>query len=272
MRVRKLVHCCLAGLLLVICSGTVSAGILAGHNSETLPGNDDGSTGLVALGFGANFFGTTYTDLYVNNNGNVTFGDPLGQFTPFGLSGATLRPIIAPFFADVDTRLPAGLEVTYGTGTLGPNSASFGVNWIDVDYFVGSHPSQLNTFQLRLIDRSDIAAGDFDICFAYDQITWETGDASGGVGGLGGESARVGYSNGTGLAGTFFEQAGSGVNGAFLNGGPNALIDLPGMKLLFQVRSGNVTQAVPEPSTFALGGIGLILSLATARRRRAISK
>jgi len=44
--------------------------IVPGFNSSTLPANDDGSTGLVSIGFSANFFGTTYTSLYVNNNGN----------------------------------------------------------------------------------------------------------------------------------------------------------------------------------------------------------
>jgi len=47
--------------------------IVMGFNANTLPPNDDGSTGLVSLGFSFNFFGTTYTQLYVNNNGNVTF-------------------------------------------------------------------------------------------------------------------------------------------------------------------------------------------------------
>ena len=42
----------------------------------------------------------------------------------------------------------------------------------------------------------------------------ETGDASGGTGGLGGHSVTIGYSNGTGNS---FDLPGSGVNGAFLN-------------------------------------------------------
>ncbi len=44
-----------------------------GFNSYTLPANDDGYTDNVPLGFTANFFQRTYTSLYVNNNGNVTF-------------------------------------------------------------------------------------------------------------------------------------------------------------------------------------------------------
>lgn len=56
-----------------------------------------------AVGFNLNFFGTTDTNLFVTNNGNVTFNAPLGTFTPFGLTTSSI-PIIAPFFADWDTR------------------------------------------------------------------------------------------------------------------------------------------------------------------------
>jgi len=82
--------------------------------------------------------------------------------------------------------------------------------------------------------------------FNYDQIQWETGQASGSdANGRGGDSARVGYSNGTGAAGTFFELIGSAVNGAFLDGGPNALIsnrlnsNING-RYIFQARDGTI--------------------------------
>src|SRR4051794_25827405 len=74
-----------------------------GYNANTLPANDDGSTGAVNIGFTLNFFGTNYSNLYVNNNGNVTFDEALSTFTPFDLL-STSRPIIAAFFGDVDTR------------------------------------------------------------------------------------------------------------------------------------------------------------------------
>jgi hypothetical protein len=216
-----------------------AAAVLPGvFNSNNLPGNDDGSTGLVPIGFSVNFFGITYTDLYVNNNGNITFTSYLSTFTPFGLTTNIGTSIIAAFFADVDTRV--GNILTYGQGMLGGRKA-FGANWIDVGYFF-EHVNKLNTFQLILVDRSDISPGDFDIIFNYDKIQWETGDASGGSNGLGGSSAHVGYSNGTGNNGTNLELPGSGVNGAFLDGGPHALISdsnvgVPG-RYLFEVRNG----------------------------------
>ena len=50
----------------------------AGCQANVLARNDDGSTGAVPIGFELNFFGNRYSQLYVNNNGNVTFGSTLG--------------------------------------------------------------------------------------------------------------------------------------------------------------------------------------------------
>jgi hypothetical protein len=75
----------------------------AGFNSNAMFATDDGSTGLVNIGFTINFFGMNFSQLYVNNNGNVTFDSPLNEYTPFSLT-STGQQIIAPFFADVDTR------------------------------------------------------------------------------------------------------------------------------------------------------------------------
>ena len=302
---------------------------LPGLTAGTLQANDDGSTGLdggvsaVSLGLSSplNFFGATYSSVYVNNNGNVTFAAPLRTFTPFGLTTSIGTPIIAPFFADVDSRGPSHLGsgsadgnagnvaqafdgsglVTYG-GTTVDGRAAFGVNWfsdcgawtgagagpdcaayastgglVGTGYFSG-HADRLNVFQLLLIDRSDVRAGDFDIEFNYNQVQWETGDASQGVGGLGGLSARAGFSNGTGAAGTFFELDGSGNNGAFLDGGPagTTLVrnsrssDVLG-RYVFAVRNGRPDIISPEPSTWLLLGAGLLaLAAVGARQRRAV--
>ncbi len=67
--------------------------------------NDDGSTNLIPLGFSFCFYGTTYTDCYINNNGNISFGSPYSTFSsnPFPDPGFEM---IAPFWGDVDTRDP----------------------------------------------------------------------------------------------------------------------------------------------------------------------
>lgn len=249
----------------------VRSGLFGG---STLPANDDGSTGQVGVGFDLNFFGDMYDSLFVNNNGNVTFNNSLSTFTPFGIQNSSI-PIIAPFFADVDTR-GGSAEVSYGKGMVEGRDA-FGVNWPGVGYF-SANTDKLNNFQLVLIDRSDTGAiGDFDIEFNYDQIQWETGNASSGSNGLGGSSARVGYSNGTGNPDEVFELIGSGVNGALLDGGPNSLVagnlnssNVAG-RYLFAVRSGNVIvdpgnpEDVPTPALLP----GLVaLGVGALRKRK----
>ena len=241
----------------------------AGLFTNVLAANDDGSTGLVDLGFSAYINGSSYSQTYVNNNGNITFNNSLGTFTPSAISNGSYGPIIAPFFGDVDTRAAQSSPVTYGAAVLDGYNI-FGVNYINV----GVYRSQniFNSFQLILTDRSDISAGDFDIQFNYDMINWEAGTASGAApGGLGGTSALAGYWT---SSSSNYTLVGSLINGALIDGGSNALIgdslnsDILG-QYNFQVRNGEVIDppsAVPEPSTLLLVGGGF-LGLAFYRRR-----
>jgi hypothetical protein len=226
-------------------AAAVRTGIV-GFNPTLLARQDDSPSATVPIGFTVNFFGVVRDTLFVNNNGNVTFDQALSTFTPFDLN-TTQRQIIAPFFADVDTRNAASGQVQYGNGLVNGRLA-FIVNWIGVGYFP-SAADKLNSFQLVIIDRSDTGAGNFDFEFNYDQIQWETGNASGGTGGLGGSSARAGFSNGTGTQGTFFEIAGSAINGAFLDTNPTTGLrnnrqasEVLG-RYLFQARGGGLAAA-----------------------------
>lgn len=242
-------------------------------NQGTLPASADYSTNAINLGIGGaggiNFFGQKFTQTYVNDNGNITFGSALGQFTPSGFAIGVGVPIIAPFFADVDTQGAGSGLVTYGNGTYN-GFAAFVVDYPNVGYSA-AHTDKLNNFQLILSDRSDTGAGNFDIEFNYNKIQWETGDFSGGTNGLGGTSAAVGYSNGQfGATNVYYQLAGSLVNGALLDGGPDSLSghDLNSNvagRYDFQVRNGLVVSGVPEPFSLGLLCAGL-LGLAIGRR------
>lgn len=259
--------------LLLVPVTTFAAAVVPFTLTGALPAADDVSSDPVPLGIGGtngiNFFGQSFTTVYVNDNGNVSFQLPLSQFTPSSFATGVGLPIIAPFFADVDTEGAGSSLVTYGNVTYN-GRAAFVADWPNVGYF-DSNADKLNSFQLILTDRSDTGSGNFDIEFNYNRIKWETGDASSGSGGLGGISAAAGYSNGlSGASNVFYQLPGSLVNGAFLDGGPNSLAanslnsTTPG-RYDFQVRNGQVIPSTPEPLSIGLCGVGLVAMLAAKR-------
>jgi hypothetical protein len=231
------------------------------------------SSGPVSLGFGGtggiNFFGQSFQTVYVNENGNVSFHLPVSQFTPSSFANGIGLPIIAPFFADVDTTVSG--SVTYGNATYNGRPA-FVADWLNVGYF-DSKADKLDSFQLILTDRSDTGAGNFDIEFNYNQIKWETGDASAGHNGLGGTSAAVGYFNGlSGAANVFYQLPGSLTSGAFLDGGPDSLVanslnSTTAGRYDLQVRNGQLVASTPEPLTLGFFGVGLA-AIWVAKKRR----
>ena len=145
-----------------------------------------------AFGPGLNYYGTPYTTFFVNTNGNISFGQALSTFTPAAFPSAT-QPIIAPWWADVDTRgggQPARNNICWAL-----ESGRLIVTWDRVGYYA-SRDDRQNSFQIVIRNRADVRAGDFDVEFRYERCAWTTGDASGGTGGLGGTPAQVGFDAG----------------------------------------------------------------------------
>jgi hypothetical protein len=179
--------------------------IRPGFDQQILDRNDDGSTDVVPIGFLINFYGNSNTMLYVNNNGNVTFTSAQSQYAPQTLASLGVE-IIAPFWADVDTRNPASDVVKYGSNGMVYGHAAFGVDWVNVGYYY-EQADRLLSCQLVIIDRSDIVPGDFDMEFNYNKVQWEWGNASKN------SPPRAGFSDGT----QSYELSGSGVEGAFMD-------------------------------------------------------
>lgn len=191
---RKVLSTLLAFSALCSVQGAAAAALLTddegGYGQIALGKNDDLSSGAYIMPFSIDFFGSIYNELFVNNNGNLTFGSPLGSYTPFDF-GSLGQAMIAPFWADVDTRCEACGDVYIGSFAPGQIS----VTWDNVGYY-SSHSDKLNSFQVNLYKVGD--DGDFDIEFRYSDLNWTTGDASDGINGLGGIPAAAGYTNGGG--------------------------------------------------------------------------
>ena len=252
------------------CAAGLHAQAVVSGFTETgnLPRNDDNNSSAINLGFSLNFYGTSYSQTYVSNNGYLTFGQGQGEYSPSGLgAGYSGLPIISAFFDDVDTRNAATGIVSWGTGTFQGRTA-FAATWPNVGEF--SNGSSPNTFQIILVERSDTGIGNFDIYFNYNTITWDHGGAA------------AGYNNGISSAPVFYQLAGSLQSGAFVNGGPNALAtnsnifptasDYALGRYLFQARNGDFVPpppAVPEPSTYVLLVLGAgVMGSSIFRRRR----
>jgi hypothetical protein len=202
-----------------------------------------GAPVAVDLGFPIRLFDKTYTSCFVNNNGNITFDFPLFVYTPESLIKKQAI-MIAPFWADVDSRNPdSGVTRFSKQPGLVNGQRAFGVSWRGVGYF-SQHIELSNTFQLLLIERNDRNEGDFDIEFNYNQIEWETGDASGGSSGLGGAAARVGWTNGMGL---FMEYRGSGETLALLDQQPEAVAPNLAKGLIYQTWNSGIPGRIVIP-------------------------
>lgn len=154
--------------------------------------NDDGSSSMITLPFQFNLYGDLYSTCYVNNNGNVSFVTPFGTYSSAAFPNTQFK-MVAPFWADVDTRNNGG-TVMY---KLTPNALY--VNWTDVGYY-SQQTDKLNTFQLIISDgtNTDVGIGS-TVSFCYKDMQWTTGSASGGVGGFGGTPATVGANRGNGV-------------------------------------------------------------------------
>ncbi|MFN5515968.1 MAG: PEP-CTERM sorting domain-containing protein [Cyanobacteriota bacterium] len=210
----------------------------SGFGEDFVERNDDGFDGPADLPFEINFFGEMYDQFFVNNNGNITFESGLSAFTPSFFPGAP-QPIIAPWWADVDTRnLESG--VVYYTA---PNADTVVVTWDRVGYYP-SQADKLNSFQLVLKNRADTGAGNFDVEFRYNQLEWTTGSASGGSGGLGGIPAVAGFDAGDDA--NFFMLPGSRTGEVLdIINLSNVSEDTPGL-WSFAIRNGQTPGTTPD--------------------------
>ncbi|MFT6898917.1 MAG: hypothetical protein ACJA13_003344 [Paraglaciecola sp.] len=208
--------------------------------------NDDGFMAL-NLGFNFTLFDNTYTSLFINNNGNVSFNSGISAFVPSGPLGAT-APIVSPFFTDVDTRNPASGVVHYNL-----TADQLVVTWDNVGWF-NQQGSPTDSFQLVL--RSDdytVPDGEGLIGFFYEAMGYDSTNTN--------TVAAAGF--GDGEVGN-----GSVIQGS-LASGLNAV--LQDKYLWFDANLDVVPpDDVPEPGILSLLFIGLLgVGLASHKKRNA---
>lgn len=180
---------------------------------------DDGGSGKISLFQPFPFFGKRHDNIYVNNNGIITFLQELKTYRPESFPLKDDTPIIAPYWADVNVEVGGIVWYREILNTPGPNSdilrlveedvrgysssySKFKPNWTfistwdNVGYYgaIQEGKNKRNSFQCVLV--SD-GVQSF-VIIRYKQIEWTTGSNSHGAPetGLGGNPAQAGFNAG----------------------------------------------------------------------------
>uniref|UniRef100_A0A673H4W8 NIDO domain-containing protein n=1 Tax=Sinocyclocheilus rhinocerous TaxID=307959 RepID=A0A673H4W8_9TELE len=149
------------------------------------PISDDGSSEAIYLQQPFKYFGCTYNQIYVNNNGHLTFTEPLSAYVPYLNAGID---IIAGLWTDLDNRNGGTIsyredtnsavlaQVTQAVNQYFPNvpftaTSAFVATWDSVPYISGGG---VVTFQVVLVSNGDRSF----ILINYDDVA---------------ETARAGY-------------------------------------------------------------------------------
>ena len=205
------------------------------------PNADDGSFGPIALPFTFQLYGQNWDSVYINVNGNISFGHYSISYQSLGFpSNVPAYPaMIAPFLADFD--LSYTVEDT-NLVSYKVTSRALYVTWTNAGYFY-MQTDKVNSFQVIISDGTDpVIPGGNNVSFCYGNMQWTTGAASGGVDGFGGTPAVAGANAGDGtnyLQLGRFNHAGDDWNGP--SGGPDGIGWLTGSHFSFSTASADIS-------------------------------
>ncbi len=151
-------------------------------------GLGDETNALASIGFNFDFYGSTETQLYVHDNGYVTFGSGINnQYNNQSMAAGTAlggRAAIAAYWDDMDPGATGNVFVeTIGTA----GNRQFIIQWDNVPYYNGG-TSQTGSYQIVLSE----ATGEIE--FRYDDVDFN------GNGHDNGRSATIAIQDGSGLS------------------------------------------------------------------------
>lgn len=157
----------------------------AASAGSPLDGLGDDDARLVALPFAFPFYGSSYSQVFVNSDGNLTFGESDTASTDRSLGRMTAGPPrISALFRDLDpSQAPQSVRVRSEAGR-------FVVSWVAVPEYRESGTGPLQTFQLRLFP-------DGRIEFAYSSITTQEAVVGISPGGRQGTTSLVSFLGGS---------------------------------------------------------------------------
>ncbi len=220
--------------------------------------NDDSTFPAVGLPYSINYFGSTYNSIFVNNNGNATFGAGTGDYSPSPLNTQNTQPMIAPYWTDLDSRSDPLGSIAANTGGSGVyfrqvSPTEVVMTWDRLGYYSTNYSGRAQ-FQLVLRDpNSVIPAGEGAIGFFYDGVT----------SGTDGHTVQVGFGDGLAAINT-------GEISLFGNSSSTVSQQVNGQHFWFGLSGEGepieTPQGVPEPATMLLLGLGLI-GVAGIRRK-----
>jgi uncharacterized protein (TIGR03437 family) len=158
---------------------------LAASNGSRLDGLADDDARELFLPFPFSFYGAVYQRLFVNSDGNLTFGQPDTATSERSLGRLTAGPPrIAVLFRDLDpSKSGQGVRVLSDSGR-------FVLTWVEVPEYQDFGVGLLQTFQVRLFP-------DGRIEFAYAGISTDAAVVGISPGGLKGSTAVVSFALGS---------------------------------------------------------------------------
>lgn len=153
--------------------------VTSGANTGFTGSGVDQASGAISLPFSFNYYGNTYTQIYIAANGFISFTDqasPLPQTIP---SSTSPNNVVAPYWTE--TFIDAGSWVHYASGGDTPNQY-FVVEWHDVTTTSGANEN----FRFEVILREN---GNID--FQYHTMTYIE-DYSCGTSGIENSTGQIG--------------------------------------------------------------------------------